>query len=78
MCDPECNNAECNYDDSDCEREPPYDPSVYCVEACKWTDIGDKTCNVACNVTECYNDRGDCIPELLPNATHCADGCSWN
>jgi hypothetical protein len=36
------------------------DPAVFCVENCRWAEIGDSKCNKACNIEACSFDGGDC------------------
>ncbi len=36
------------------------DDFMSCADGCDFRDIGDGHCNVACNVTNCGYDRGDC------------------
>ncbi|RHY62778.1 hypothetical protein DYB30_002385 [Aphanomyces astaci] len=36
-----------------------------CMDGCSWTWIGDGTCDVLCNVTQCGFDAGDCSLKAL-------------
>lgn len=37
-------------------------PVPDCSESCPWSWIGDGSCDISCNVTECAYDGGDCNP----------------
>ena len=40
-----------------------------CNQGCPPSAIGDGVCNLACNVTACNFDDGDCVPTSMPTAS---------
>ena len=65
-CDPECYNADCNWDCSDCEL-----PSDYCAPGCPDSWVGDGYCDRECWNEVCNWDGGDCTAQ----SDQCSSGC---
>ncbi|KAL1525307.1 hypothetical protein AB1Y20_020168 [Prymnesium parvum] len=47
-----------------------------CAEECDWKSLGDGECQLQCNTSSCFFDRGDCA---TTNSSHCKQDCdpSW-
>jgi hypothetical protein len=58
-------------------RAQDLDESIYCAEGCRWEWTGDAECDLACNVTECNFDEGDCPGSTFDPSVYCAEGCEW-
>lgn len=73
-CDKACNVSECDWDGGDCigvKRKTQYNYQgwqsqhsglriQFCSPGCADTWVGDRYCDVACNVAQCGFDAGDC------------------
>jgi len=57
MCDSVCNNAECNYDNGDCDGGT---SGTSCSTGCPDSFLGDGFCDSNCNNADCNYDNGDC------------------
>ena len=67
VCDVDCYNAACNWDDGDCDD----DTSANCSNIfCSSSQLGDGTCDYFCSGPECNYDNGDCN-ENCDNANEC-------
>ena len=79
-CDKPCNVSECDWDGGDClnaKGKPGFSTSLhmyaashianreYCNGGCANSWIGDRYCDVNCNVPNCGYDAGDCGPDKL-------------
>ena len=83
-CDKACNVSECDWDGGDCigvKRKAQWNYQgwqsqhtgyriQFCSPGCADTWVGDRYCDVACNVAQCGYDAGDCGITQFPELYH--------
>eukprot|EP00127_Corallochytrium_limacisporum_P004191 Clim_evm136s157 gene=Clim_evmTU136s157 len=81
ICDNWCNNAECNYDEEDCNGIA----NPWCAPLCDdFSGMNkDYVCQAACNVEACDYDNGVCeenpFADIFAESDfECAKGCNFN
>jgi len=61
ICDVDCNNYACNYDNGDCDTNNDDGGSISgCNWLCDQSGLGDGTCDYWCSGSDCNYDSGDC------------------